>query len=53
MTSLIFTWLPIAAIAIDGKAPAVQMAASTVTIDVIEYSEVTLIDSDDNKAYRA
>jgi len=27
------------------------MAASTVTMDAIDYSEVTLIDSNDNKAY--
>jgi len=35
-----------------GKAAAVvKMAASTVTMDAIDYSEVTLIDSNDNKAY--
>jgi len=27
------------------------MAASTVTMDAIDYSEITLIDSNDNKAY--
>jgi len=30
-----------------GKAPAVKIAAFTVMIDTIDYSEVTLIDSDD------
>jgi len=31
------------------KAFVVKMAASTVTMDAIDYSKVTLIDSDDNK----